>query len=506
MKTSQYANKYVAAGVILAALVVGQVAGRLIDQPLDASVARPAAATLSVPTAAELSSQFSQVSTAVEQTVVNINTETVLESRARLRGWDRPKGQPFEEPFDFFNRYFRGMVPRSQKRQSLGSGIVVEESGHILTNFHVVNGADKIRVRLASGEEFPAKVVGGDSFTDLAVIEIDARKPLAVAPLGNSDGMRRGDWVLAIGSPFGLERTVTAGIISATARPGRSHWQRFLQTDAAINQGNSGGPLVNLAGEVIGVNTAILTTSGGNAGIGFAVPSNTAIQVYNQIVKDGRVTRGAIGIRMQADASSQALKALGAGDGKGVIIQKVSPQGGPADQAGLQPGDVIVALKGRKISEPADVYPLLSETAPGQQIEVQYFRAGKKRTTQLTLGDRSQVFAEQEGVQRESGEGSGAMSLGLRVQGLTAQLRRQLGANPSGVLIVGVQPGSVADDAGLQAGDVLAEVNKATVSTPGRLRQLVGDLKSGMDVLFLVKRAEPGSREMVTFYLATTIP
>ncbi len=250
----------------------------------------------------------------------------------------------------------------------------------------------------------------------------------------------------------------------------------------------------------------MLTSSGDNAGVGFAVPSNTAIQVYNQIVKEGRVTRGAIGISMQADAKPQALKALGAKDGKGVIIQQVTPQGGPADRAGLRPGDVIVALKGRKIGEPADIYPLLSETAPGEKIEVQYFRDGKKQTTQLTVGDRNEVFAEEEGTQLESEEGSGGLSLGLSVQGLTAQLKRQLGANQSGVLIRGVKPGSVADDAGLQAGDVLLEVNKTAVSTPVRLRELVGELKSGMDVLFLVRRAEPGSREMVTLYLAATIP
>ena len=344
-------NKIIAAGVIAAALVVGQVAGRWLHQPLDASVAPPSAATLTVPTAAELSSRFSEVSAEVDPAVVNINTETVVKHRFRLPGRGGRGGQPFGEPFDFFQRYFGGDPPRSrsQKRHSLGSGFVVDPKGTILTNYHVVHGADEIRVELASGEEFSAKLVGGDNFTDLAVIEIDAGKPLAAARLGNSDGMRRGDWVLAIGSPFGLERTITAGIISATARPGRSHWQRFLQTDAAINQGNSGGPLVNLAGEVIGVNTAILTSSGDNAGIGFAVPSNTAIQVYNQIVKHGRVTRGALGISMQTEAKPQALKALGATDGKGVIVQQVRPEDGPADRAGLQPGDVIVEMKGHKI-------------------------------------------------------------------------------------------------------------------------------------------------------------
>ena len=500
-------NKIITAGVIAAALVVGQVAGRLMDQPLGASLAPPAA-TLSVPTAAELSSRFSEVSDAVDRAVVNINAETVVRHRFRMPRRGSGGGQRFQDPFDFFNRFFGGELPpsRSQKRQSLGSGFVVDPKGYILTNYHVVNGADEIRVELVSGEEFPAKVVGGDSFTDLAVIEIDAGKPLEVARLGNSDGMRRGDWVLAIGSPYGLERTVTAGIISGTARQGRSHWQRFLQTDAAINRGNSGGPLVNLAGEVIGVNMAILSASGDNSGIGFAVPSNTAIRIYNQLIEHGRVTRGALGISMQTGASSQALKALGAADGKGVIIQQVRPEDGPADRAGLQPGDVIVGFKGRKIGEPADIYPLLSETAPGETVEVEYIRDGKTRTARLTVGDRAEVFSEEQVARAGLGQESDSPKLGLLVQGLSPQWERHLGAEAEGVLIMQVEPGSVADDAGLRPGDVLVELNKATVSSPARLAKLAGELQPGTDVLFLVKRGQPATGETVTLYLAATLP
>ena len=501
-------NKIVTAGLIAAALVVGQVAGRLMQQPLGAGPAPPAAATLNVPTAAELSSRFSEVSEAVDRAVVNVNTETVVRHRFRLPRRGDEGGRQFQDPFDFFHRFFGGELPpsRSQKRESLGSGFVVDPKGTILTNYHVVNGADEIRVELSSGEEFPARVVGGDSYTDLAVIEINAGKPLEVARLGNSDGMRRGDWVLAIGSPYGLERTVTAGIISATARPGRSHWQRFLQTDAAINRGNSGGPLVNLAGEVIGVNTAILSASGDNSGVGFAVPSNTAIRVYNQLVEHGRVTRGALGISMQTEASSQALKALGAADGKGVIVQQVRPEDGPADRAGLQPGDVIVGFKGRKIGEPADIYPLLSETAPGETVEVEYIRDGSKRTARLTVGDRAEVFAEEQVAQSESGRESGSLKLGLRVQDLSPPWKRHLDPEAEGVLILQVEPGSVADDAGLRPGDVLVELNKAVVSGPGRLAKLAGELQPGTDVLFLVKRGQPAAGETVTLYLAATLP
>ena len=501
-------NKIITAGVIAAALVVGQVAGRLMHQPLDASAVTPAAATLNVPTAAELSSRFSEVSDAVDRAVVNINTETVVRQRFRLPRRGGGGGQQFQDPFDFFNRFFGGELPpgRSQKRESLGSGFVVDPKGYILTNFHVVNGADEIRVELASGEEFPAKIVGSDSYTDLAVIEIDAGKPLEAARLGNSDGMRRGDWVLAIGSPFGLERTVTAGIISATARQGRSRWHRFLQTDAAINRGNSGGPLVNLAGEVIGVNTSILSATGDNSGIGFAVPSKTAIQVYNQLIEHGRVTRGALGISMQTEASPQALKALGATDGKGVIVQQVRPKEGPADRAGLQPGDVIVGFKGRKIGEPADIYPMLSETAPGETVEVEFLRDGRKRTARLTVGDRAEVFSEESVAQSEPGQEPDSLKLGLRVQGLSPQWKRHLGAEAEGVLIVQVEPESVADDAGLRSGDVLLELNKAVVASPARLAKLAGELQPGTDVLFLVRRGQPAAGETVSLYLAAPLP
>ena len=502
------ANKIIAGVVIVVALVMGQVSGRLTHQPLGASPARPPASILNVPTAAELSSRFSEVSDTVDRTVVNINTEKLVQRRFRFPRRGGRGRQSFQNPFDFFHRHFEGDLSpgRSQKHKSLGSGFVVDPKGYILTNYHVVNGADKIRVGLVSGEEYLAKVVGGDRFTDLAVIEIDAMKSLEAARLGNSDGMRRGDWVLAIGSPFGLEHTVTAGIISATARPGRSHWQRFLQTDAAINRGNSGGPLVNLAGEVIGVNTAILTSSGDNSGVGFAVPSNTAIQIYNQLVKHGRVTRGALGISMQAETSSQALKALGAADGKGVIVQQIRPKDSPADRAGLRPGDVIVGFKGEKIGEPADIYPLLSKTVPGESVEVEYLRDGKTKTARLTVADRAEFYAEGQQAWSASDKVSDSLKLGLHVQDLPPQWKRHMDIGDAGVLVMEVESGSVSDNAGLRPGDFLVGLNTADVSSPEGLAKLAGELQPGTDVLFLVKRGQPGSREPVTLYLAATLP
>jgi serine protease Do len=263
---------------------------------------------------------------------------------------------------------------------------------------------------------------------------------------------------------------------------------------------------VNLAGEVIGVNTSILSSSGDNSGIGFAVPSNTAIQVYNQLIEHGRVTRGALGISMQNEASPQALKALGATDGKGVIVQQVRPKDGPADRAGLQPGDVIVGFKGRKIGEPADIYPMLSEIPPGETVEVEYLRDGRKRTARLTVGDRAEVFSEESVAQSEPGQEPDSLKLGLRVQGLSPQWKRHLGAEAEGVLIVQVESGSVADDAGLRSGDVLLELNKVAVASPARLAKLAGELQPGTDVLFLVRRGQPASGETVALYLAATLP
>ncbi len=383
----------------------------------------------------------------------------------------------------------------------------MDKSGYILTNFHVVEKADKINVRLDSGEEYPAKVIGKDEGTDLAVIKIEAKKELAVAKLGNSDGVTQGDWVLAFGSPFGFEHTVTAGIISATGRNTvGSQWQRFLQTDAAINQGNSGGPLVNMAGEVIGVSTAIITPTGANAGVGFALPSNTAANVYNQLVKSGKVTRGAIGILMQS-VDAKVLRSLGAADGKGVVVSKITSPDGPAAKAGLKQGDIIREIDGRKINDSYELSSVVAELSPGKTVNLKYLRDSKEHSTSLVIADRGKLIPEESAESTPEGEEeTGRVKLGISVQSLTQQQAREFELRvDEGVIITNVQPGSVAEDAGLIRGDVILEVNRTPVRNPQELRDITTKLKSGTDVVFLVKRMDR-SGEVRPLYFATTIP
>lgn len=496
--------------LILATLAIGVVIGTVINRSVNADKPgiAPGATAIAIPSPSQLSSEFSKIAKQVEPAVVNINTETIIKAPSRDRR-QSPFGNQQEEPFDLFERFFGGPMDgprRDMKTRALGSGFVVDKAGYIITNFHVVEKADTINVSLASGDEFKAKVVGKDEKTDIAVLKVETKKDLPVAKLGNSDGMTQGDWVLAIGSPFGLEQTVTAGIISATGRSG-SQYQRFLQTDAAINQGNSGGPLVNMAGEVIGVNTAILTQTGQNAGVGFALPANTATNVYNQLVKTGKVTRGAIGVQMQSDASSATLRALGAQDGKGVVVSKVTPANGPAARAGLKQGDVIREINGRKLSDSVELSSVVAELTPGKSVSLKYLRDGKEQTASLTIDDRAKIIKEDGEPTEETEPERGGTKLGMTVQGLTAQQARDFDMQPGeGVLVTNVQVGGVADDAGLRARDVILQINKMPVRNAEELRDIVSKLKPASEVLFLIKRMDRQLGDVGTLYLATTLP
>ena len=341
--------------VIFSTLAVGILIGTLVTHGVRADKKAAADATpLTIPAPRQLSSQFSQVAKTVEPAVVNITADLKIKpDRNRLRRTPGPN--QFDDPFDFFHFFEGPQPPEGFVAPVSGSGFVVDKKGYIMTNNHVVKDAERITVKLANGDVYKnVKVIGADPETDLAVIKIEPRAELSVAKFGNSDSVNVGDWALAVGSPFGLEQTLTAGIISAKNRdqidPG-AQFKKFLQTDAVINPGNSGGPLINMDAEVIGINTSIATNTGVWQGYGFALPSNTAIKVYNQLIERGRVERGSIGISHTGRPQSEVvLKSFGAKDGKGVVVENVEKDG-PAEKAGLKRGDVIRTIDGKFISK-----------------------------------------------------------------------------------------------------------------------------------------------------------
>src|SRR5881296_3190342 len=467
------ANRLAYTLTILATLAIGILIGTIVSRGVKGQESKKGsdATPLSVPTPKELSNQFSQISKQLEPSVVNINTESTIKTQRRRRGPAGPEGED-QNPFDdFFDRFFGGPGggnSGSIRERSLGSGVLVDPKGYIVTNRHVVEKADRIRVKLQDdppGVLHDAKVIGTDQETDLAVIRIESSKPFPVAKLGNSDGMQVGDWVLAVGSPFGLQETVTAGIVSAKGRnivPNRQ-FQSFLQTDAAINPGNSGGPLVNMTGEVIGINTAIISETRQSAGLGFALPSNTAIKVYNQLVQSGKVTRGGIGIQYSANPTQDAslCRALGLKAECGVVVQYVVP-GGPAAKAGIRAGDVITEIDGAKISTGSALLDVVANSPIGRTIRVKVNRDGKEQTIPIVIGDRQEVIGERTSNNspdsNDQSEGSQS-KLGIRVQGITSDMVRQLRLNSSdGAYVSSVDQDSAAEDAGIMRGMIITRV------------------------------------------------
>ncbi|MDR3727369.1 MAG: trypsin-like peptidase domain-containing protein [Terracidiphilus sp.] len=461
---------------------------------------------------------FVKIARQVGPAVVNINTQT-LPKQADNKGQrnfhlrvppnqknpgdsgddDQQQGQGQDNFQDFFNRFFGGQVPQDGGDQgggvqeSLGSGFIVDAKGYIITNYHVVEKADKIYVKLSTDpdtQDFgrPARVIGTDKATDLAVIKIETSTPLPTVKLGNSDTASVGDWVEAIGSPFALSQTVTAGIISAKNRtidPGAGgQFQHFIQTDAAINPGNSGGPLLNMNGEVIGVNTAIFTQSAGYQGIGFAMPSNTVVQVYNDLISPShKVTRGSIGISFREGLSGAVNRVYGFKNG--VLVQEVTP-GGPADKAGLKQGDIVISIDGRSIKDGNDLVNEIASRRPGSTVRLGYMRDGKQADTTVTIGDRDKVFANQGNNQPEINQGdegdAGEAKLGLVVREVSPATAAKL--HSPGVVIESVRSGSFADLQGLGPGLVITHVNKQTTGTKEQFDAVAKKLKTGDDVVF----------------------
>jgi serine protease Do len=528
--------------ILLATLSVGIVAGSVLTRNVsgkeqsgvNSSDARP----LIIPSPVSLSNGFSQIVKQVGPAVVNINTEELPKPAAnkRRRGGQRlpqpnnPDGNDDSQQTpgdmqDFFNRFFGGQGGddgdggAGGERRALGSGFIVDARGYIITNNHVVDKADKIYVRLSSdpdGDGDPgrvATVVGVDKDTDIAVIKIDTKEPLPTVKLGNSDGAQVGDWVLAIGSPFSLSKTVTAGIISAKNRSieeasasgvSQTQFQRFIQTDAAINPGNSGGPLVDMAGQVVGMNTAIYTQSMGSQGVGFAMPANIIANIYNMLIgPEHKVVRGSIGITFQTAQSSAVGRVYGFTNG--VIVGTVTPNGGAA-KAGIQVGDVLVSIDGRNIKDGDDLVNDISARHVGSSVKIGYLRDGKQNTASVSIGDRAKTYADMTGQQDEpaapqeadAGEGK----LGITVSAIPPPIAAKTGIK-GGVIITSVRPGSFADEIGLGKTAIITAINRKPITDEASYRAIVSTLKSKDDVVFVIQL--PNQRN-TNSYVGGTLP
>jgi serine protease Do len=432
---------------------------------------------------------FADLVDQVKNEVVNISSTTVIK-RGPI---PRPFGQhkQFRDFFgdDFFERFF-GQIPKERRQRSLGSGVVIDpKKGYILTNNHVVANAEEINVRLNDGKEYKAEVVGRDPKTDLALIK--TKNPLNVksgAPLGDSDAVKVGEWVMAIGNPFGLERTVTVGILSAKGRViGAGPYDDFLQTDAAINPGNSGGPLFNMKGEVIGINTAIVATG---QGIGFAIPINLAKELLPQLEK-GKVIRGWLGVSIQ-EVTEDIAKSFKLDKAEGALVAEVM-EDSPAEKGGLERGDIVIEFGGNNISSPNELQRVVANTLPKKRVKVKVVRDGKIKTLTVKVGAMPDELTETEKTI--------TTDLGLTVQTLTPELAEQFDwpRGESGVLITNVESGSAGDEAGLRRGDLIKEINGQTVKDTEQYKRLVGKAKAGESLLLFVKR---GSR---TFYVTMTL-
>ena len=527
-------QKFLSFTLVLFTLSVGIVIGTLINSGVKAAKGgqvAPGATPLVIPSPVELSNTFSQIAKQVEPSVVNISTTYLPKAPARPtpRSGKRQVVPPDDQDQgdnggmdDFFQRFFGGSpfgngAPDMSQRKgyALGSGVVVDQAGYILTNNHVVDKADRIQVKFTGDPtQYDAKVVGVDAATDLAVIRVEGKKNLTVAKIGNSDAVQVGDWAIAIGSPFGLQATVTAGIISAKERDvdPESQFQHFLQTDAAINPGNSGGPLLNIRGEVIGINTAIATTSAsrGYQGVGFAMPMNMAAMVYNQIIKNGKVTRGGIGVSFVPSDTDKARALLkDAGVTEGVFVETVTA-GGASDKAGIKGGDIIVSLNGKTVRNGTDLVDTVTTTPVGTSLDIGVLRDHKRQSFHVVVGDLAQLFPEKFGTgsgdESNKAEAS-AGSLGMYLENLTDQRRENLGLKEKGgVRVSSVIPDSFAEEIGLLAGDVLTSIKNQPINSVDDVTRVRNTLKPGDPVTFRVLRKPRGTNDWTPAFAAGTLP
>ncbi|HYW47126.1 MAG TPA: Do family serine endopeptidase [Bryobacteraceae bacterium] len=527
-------QKLLSFSLILFTLSIGIVIGTLVSSGVkaakDGQSVAPGATQLVIPNPVELSNTFTQIAKQVEPSVVNISTTYLPKAPARSR--NQPNQRRFQQTVppddedqggggmdEFLYRFFgnpfggNGMPDMPQRKGSaLGSGVVVDKAGYILTNNHVVDKADKIEVKFHGDSSlYEAKVVGTDPLTDLAVIHVEGKKDLTPARIGNSDAVQVGDWCVAIGSPFGFQETVTAGIISAKEREvdPTAQYQHFLQTDAAINPGNSGGPLLNIRGEVVGINTAIASRSGGYQGIGFALPINTAAGVYNEIIKTGKVTRGSIGITFSADPDQarDLLKAFGKIN-EGVFVQSVAA-GGPSEKAGIKEQDIITAINGKPVKDGNDLVKVVSTTPVGTPVTLSVLRDGKHQDFKVVIGNLAQIFPDRFGGAEEQStvkpEGA-TVTFGMSIVNLSPSRRDTLNLSQAGgVLVTEIEPDSFAEEIGLQPNDVVTMINNQQVSSTDDVKSIQATLKPGEAVGLRVLRRNQ-KREWEAHFLAGTLP
>lgn len=542
-------QKFLSLTLMIFTLAIGIMIGTLVQTGAQAakeqSVA-PDATPLAIPSPVQVQNEFTKLAKMLAPAVVNISTEYIPKTKTPARGNNGNNGnnnrrrvqpqQPDDDQDadsmpDLLQRFFGGQPgqggqggqqfqfgePEEERRGGgVGSGVVVDKNGYILTNNHVVEKSTRIKVKFTGDDtEYPATLIGTDKDTDLAVIKVD-RKNLVAAKIGNSDALQPGDWSIAIGSPFGFQATVTVGIISALARdiPGdATSFQHFIQTDAAINPGNSGGPLANSNGEVIGINTMIASRSGGYQGIGFAMPINTAVKVYNHIIRDGHVTRGSIGIRFKEEIGANhdaLLKVYGADHG--IFVESVEPNG-PAEKGGIKPQDVVTSINGKTVRKGQDLIDLIADSEVGTSIKIAVMRDKKPTTVDVVVGDRTKIFAEQYGGVKadapESAADTTQMKFGMSVQALRTTDRQNLNfKGKGGVVISSVEPGSFAEDIGLAKGDIIVELNRESVGSPDDIRKIQGSLKAGDAVAFHVMRQAGGPRggDLQSVFVAGNVP
>ena len=496
-----------AAAFLLGAAAIGLV-------PLSPSLAQ-------APLARSAPESFADLAARLLPAVVNVSTTQTIQTAQRDRqGPDIPQappGSPFEEFFrDFFGQQRPGQPPGQapgpgqrtppRRAQSLGSGFIIQQDANgtafVVTNNHVIDGADEISIRLADNTSLKAELVGRDQRTDLALLKVQTDKRLSTVGWGNSDTARVGDWVLAIGNPFGLGGSVTAGIVSARGRDiNQGPYDDFIQTDAAINRGNSGGPLFNMAGEVVGINTAIYSPSGGSIGIGFSIPANLAKNVVAQLRDYGRTRRGWLGVRIQG-VTDEIAESVGLhGGGRGALIAGIN-EGGPADKAKLQNGDIVLRFDGSDIREMRNLPRVVADTAIGRQVPIVVWREGAERTLQVTVGelpeDQQQQAAATPGPQDRGGRAVDVPGTGMKVSAINQEMRERfsLREDQRGVVITDVAQGSAAADRGVRPGDVIVEVSQEAVATPAEVLERVERARTAnrRNVLMLIENAQNGLR------------